>query len=272
MAHTSKSALPPASAIRDFYDRQLRALGGEYIRFRWGDSETKRRHFAQTFSTLTALLGDYPLHGNILEIGAGPAVWTELYIDNAEKLTLLDISDEMLKAAKARIDTWARAPDVSYVCSNVLETSFPAGQFDSIITIRAFEYFADKRKFLAQCAHWLRPGGRLIVGTKNSEWKDAKHQRIARERARAAGESDVAADMQTDLVSPAQLCAMAQEAGFKVGDVRPLVFGSYLRRYQLPGALWYFDSLHRRYGATTLRHAGSLAESFVIVANKPAGL
>lgn len=272
MAFASKSALPPPAAIRNFYDRQVRTLGGEYIQFRWGNSEIKRRHFGQTFATLTALLAQFPIRGNILEIGAGPAVWTELYIKDAEKVTLLDISDEMLKAAKARIDSWASgsyAGLVSYICNNVLEASFPAVQFDSIITIRAFEYFADKRKFLAKCAQWLRPGGRLIIGTKNYDWKDAEDQRVARERDGGAAESDIATAMQTDLVSPSQLDSMAQEATFHVCEIRPLVFGSYLRRYQLPGALWYFDRLHRKYCATTLRRASSLAESFVMVADKP---
>jgi ubiquinone/menaquinone biosynthesis C-methylase UbiE len=273
MESETRSTLPPASAIRDFYDRQLRELGGDYFRFRWADSEIKRRHFGQTFSALTALLGRYPVRGDVLEIGPGPAVWTQLYIDNAEKVTLLDISEEMLKSAKVRIDSWDAgryAAAVSYICNNALEVSFPVSRFDSIITMRAFEYFADKRQFMSKCAQWLRPGGRLIIGTKNSEWKDAQEQRAARERAAGVAESDVAAEMQADLVSPSQLALMAQEAGFEVREVRPLVFGSYLRRYQLPGALWYFDRLHRKYGTSPLRRASSFAESFVIVADRPA--
>lgn len=272
MAPATKSTLPPAPLIKDFYDRQVRSLGGEYIQFRWGASEIKRRHFGQTLSALTTLLAQYPVQEDVLEIGAGPAVWTELYIKHVKKLTLLDISDEMLKAAKYRIDGWARGQYsdlVNYICNNALEVSLPIGCFDSIITIRAFEYFSDKQQFVSNCSQWLRPGGRLIIGTKNSDWKDAQAKRVAKERQGGADESNIAADMQSDLVSPSELALMAQNAGFHVREVRPLVFGSYLRRYRLPGALWYFDRLHRKYGGAKLRGKSTLAESFVIVADKP---
>lgn len=265
-----KSTLPPPGVIRDFYDRQVQTLGGEYMQFRWGGSKIQRKHFEQTRSSLTAILGAYPIRGKVLEIGAGPAVWTELYIGDIEALTLLDISVEMLKAAKARIDSWAEGRYsrlVEFVCGDALEVSFPSGVFDSIITVRALEYFSDKRQFLERCARWLRPGGQLIVGTKNFDWKDAE---VRRESARTSN-GDVGAAMQTDLVSTSKLVSMAQDAGLHIAEIRPLVFGSYLRSYRLPGFLWYFDRLHRRYAFKPMTPGmTSLIESYTVIARRPA--
>lgn len=268
-----KLVLPPSAEIGEYYDRQVRALGGEYISFRWGRSRTQRKHFEQTLASLRALLEQFPVQGSVLEIGAGPAVWTELYIGGVEKLTLLDISAEMLKTAQARIDSWANGQYsrlVKYVCGDVLETELPERGFDSIITIRAFEYFSDKRTFLERCAKWLRPGGRLIVGTKNFDWKDAQADRA---RVQHAGMRDcnVGAAMQADLMSLPKLAAMARDAGLKVLESRALVFGSYLRQYRLPGSLWAFDRLHRMYALRTMTpRSSTFIESYVVVAERPA--
>jgi SAM-dependent methyltransferase len=263
-----KSTLPAPADIKEFYDRQVRALGGEYIRYRWATSEIQRRHFKQTYSSLAAVFAEFPVGGDALEIGAGPAVWTELYIKNVRKLTLLDISVEMLNAAKARIDTWdggKYSPLVNFICGDVVEATLPENSLDSIVTIRAFEYFADKPRFLQNCRKILRTGGQLILGTKNGDWKDS-----STDQARAAGAAaDVGAAMQTDLVSPAQLEKMVRAAGLEVVETRPLVFGSYLRTYRFPGSLWYFDRLHRKNATRAVaQRLSPLIESYVLIAKK----
>ena len=265
------STLPAPSEIKDFYDRKLREIGGEYIQYRWGSSEIQRRHFRQTYGALSAVLAAHQLRGQVLEIGAGPAVWTELYIDGIEKLTLLDISAEMLNAAKNRIDSWnggTYADRVTYVCGDANQSALPPASFDAIVTIRAFEYFSDKVLFLQQCQRMLKMDGLLILGTKNAEWEDSIQER-GQSFGSSAARSQVEAAMQTDLVSPLQLVSMAEQAGLRHLYSRPLVFGSYRRRYRLPGSLWYFDMLHRRHATHSIKRALSrLVESFVLVAQK----
>ncbi len=265
-----KSTLPAPADIKAFYDKQVRALGGEYMRYRWAGSEIQRRHFKQTYSSLAAVFGEFPVRGDVLEIGAGPAVWTELYIQNVTSLTLLDISVEMLNAAKARIASWEGgkyAPLVNYVCGDVGEAKLADASLDSIVTIRAFEYFADKPRFLANAFRMLRPGGQLILGTKNGEWQDSVADQA---RAPGAGSADVGAAMQNDLIAPSTLERMARTAGLEVVQTRPLVFGSYMRTYRLPGSLWYFDRLHRKNAVRSLEaRLSRLIESYVLIARKP---
>jgi SAM-dependent methyltransferase len=265
------SRLPAPSEIKDFYDRKLREIGGEYIQYRWGSTEIQRRHFRQTYGSLSAVLDTHHLGGHVLEIGAGPAVWTELYIGGVEKLTLLDISAEMLNAAKCRIDSWnggAYAGRMDYVCGDANQVALPLASFDAIVTIRAFEYFSDKVLFLQHCKRMLKANGLLILGTKNAEWEDSIQER-RKSIGSPATRSQVDSAMQSDLVSPLQLASMTEQAGLSHLYSRPLVFGSYRRRYRLPGLLWYFDMLHRRHATHSMNPAlNRLVESFVLVAQK----
>jgi ubiquinone/menaquinone biosynthesis C-methylase UbiE len=267
------STLPAPSEIKDFYDRKVREIGGEYIQYRWGSTEIQRRHFRQTYGSLSAVLDAHQLRGHVLEIGAGPAVWTELYIGGVEKLTLLDISAEMLNAAKTRIDSWsggAYSARVNYMCGDANQAALPPASFDAIVTIRAFEYFSDKVLFLQQCERMLRPNGLLILGTKNAEWEDSIQER-KKPVANSAARVPVDSAMQTDLVSSLQLASMTEQAGLSHLYSHPLVFGSYRRRYRLPGSLWYFDMLHRRHATQSMKPAlNRLVESFVLVAQKAA--
>jgi ubiquinone/menaquinone biosynthesis C-methylase UbiE len=266
------STLPAPPEIKDFYDRKLREIGGEYIQYRWGNTEIQRRHFRQTYGSVSAVLESHQPRGHVLEIGAGPAVWTELYIGGVEKLTLLDISAEMLNAAKTRIDSWsggAYANRVNYICGDANQAVLPPASFDAIVTIRAFEYFSDKVQFLQQCERMLKPNGLLILGTKNAEWEDSIQER-RKSLGHSATRAPVDSAMQTDLVSPLQLLSMTEQAGLSHLYSHPLVFGSYRRRYRLPGSLWYFDMLHRRHATHSMNPGLSrLVESFVLVAQKP---
>ena len=215
--------LPPPSEIKDFYDKKLREIGGEYIQYRWGSTEIQRRHFRQTYRIPIGGPRCYKLRGHVLEIGAGPAVWTELYISGVEKLTLLDISAEMLNAAKNRIDSWdggTYAGRVDYVCGDANQAVLPRDGFDAIVTIRAFEYFSDKVQFLRQCERMLKPNGLLILGTKNADWEDS-----IQDRRQSTGSSlthaPVDSAMQTDLVSPLQLASMTVGAGLRASVFAP---------------------------------------------------
>ncbi len=76
--------------------------------------------------------------------------------------------------------------------------------------------------------------------------------------------------MQNDLIAPSTLEKMARTAGLEVVQTRPLVFGSYMRTYRLPGSLWYFDRLHRKNAVRSLEaRLSRLIESYVLIARKP---
>jgi ubiquinone/menaquinone biosynthesis C-methylase UbiE len=254
----------------------MKDLGGEYIRHRWEDSEVKRRHYRQTEAGIRSALQRISATGDVLEIGSGPAVWTTLYLVQASSATLLDISQEMLEQARVRLDelqdAW-HASKVRYECGDFLELALPHQMYDTIVSSRAFEYMSDKPAFVRKCLALLRPGGTLLLVTKNERWYDAR--RANRELRKVSRDKiPVGAAMQLDLVSSDAATRMFREAGFAEVDTYPAVIGSYHAPFSWPPGLALADALHRRYYRRSLtgmpRVLRSLVESFVALGRKPA--
>jgi len=267
--------LPPPHEIAGHYNRLMKELGGEYIHHRWGDSEIKRRHYRQTEAALRSGLSRIQKIGDVLEIGSGPAVWTTLYLAQARSVMLLDISEEMLEQARLRLEQLQIEPhglSVRYECGDFLEVTLPHEMCDTIVSARAFEYVLDKAAFVRKCLALLRPGGTLLLITKNDEWYDLR--RSSHElRDVSASEIPVDVAMQLDLVSPATATKMFLEAGFAGVDTYPAVIGSYHRPFNWTAGLAIADALHRHYyrrSLTTMpRVLHSLVESFLALGRKP---
>jgi SAM-dependent methyltransferase len=269
-----EAALPDAARIGAYYDQRMREIGGEYIHRRWGDSAVKRRHYGQTRVALLAALERVPRFDEVLEVGCGPAVWTELYLPRARRVELFDVSEEMLAAARQRVEGWESgrfASRVTYRRGDAARADLGRQQFDAVLSMRAFEYLSDKPGFLLRCQSALRPGGWLVLGTKNGRWYD-----MVRDRRRQARRGDrpppIQDAMQADLVDPDSLRRLVRGAGLVVHGVFPLVFGSYHQPFTWRLGLAFCDALHRH---RHRRPAGALItplmESMVVVAERPAG-
>lgn len=263
--------LPPPAEIAKHYNETMREIGGDYIHKRWGDSETKRRHYRQTELALQAALSRIPLVGDVLEIGCGPAVWTPLFLPHAKSVSLFDISEEMLGKARQRIeaiDGGKHAAKVSYTCGDFVETPFE-GEFDTVISARAFEYMSDKSLFVRKCVGLLRPGGSFVLVTKNKAWRDLQ-QSARRYRGVPREKIPVGDAMHLNTLSWGEVSGMFREAGLQEVEAYPVVFGSYERPLTLPGGLALSDALHRwKYRKPISRTFDSLIESYLIIGRKP---
>jgi SAM-dependent methyltransferase len=269
--------LPAPEEIAAHYDTLLRDLGGEYIESRWGNSATKRRHYAQTEIALRLALGRVSNFGDVLEIGSGPAVWTPLFLRPAKSVDLLDISQEMLAAAKKRLaqfDSGAHASKVTYTRGDFLLTAPPRAKYDTIVSARAFEYMSDKQAFVSKCFSLLRPGGRLIVITKNKHWRDLERT-AAQYRGVPRDQIPVETAMQLDLASAKGAEDLLRTAGFSDPMSFPVVIGSYDRPFSIwwDGGLWVADVIHHRVFTKPMsslpRWVDSLTESFVFTGTRP---
>jgi ubiquinone/menaquinone biosynthesis C-methylase UbiE len=240
--------LPPPSEIATYYDRLLEDLDGEYIRERWESSAIQRRHYRQTELAIRYVIDAVPKLGDVLEIGCGPAVWTPLFLDQARRVSLLDISEGMLSHARIRIEQWEagrHANKVNYTCGDFLELALPEMSYDTIVSSRAFEYMSDKQAFVTKCFTLLRPGGTLFVVTKNKGWHDLK-KRARTQAGVHRKEMSVSLAMQLDLVGWQDAIRMVESAGLSAVRARPVVLGSYdwVLLASRPG-LVFADFLHR---------------------------
>lgn len=150
------------SYAKEYYNDFLKQLPTDYKSARWFSKPETKLDYDQTRASLLWALGDNTFD-NVLEIGPGDGVWTDLLIPRVKKLTLLDQSIEMINRAKERLKD---IPNISFVNEDFLKYSSQE-TYDLVFAIRCFEYFEDKDLAMKQFSSLLNPGGTLIIVTKN---------------------------------------------------------------------------------------------------------
>lgn len=185
---------------KKYYDTFLKNLPGDYKSARWFSSPASKLDYVQTRRSLKHALGS-KLFDNVLEIGPGDGVWTDLIIPKAKKLTLLDQSIEMLERAKERLKD---VPNITFLNQDFLQFS-PTETVDLVFAIRCFEYFEDKDKAVQKFADLLTQNGTLIIVTKNPE--HAKMGKVQEQ------------ELHTGQISKEAMVSLLKNHGFEVEKV-----------------------------------------------------
>lgn len=245
---------------REHYDSLLPCLEKSYIDYRWRSHPLQRLHYLQTRRTLRNALEEYVSRvDSMLEVGCGPGTWTRDCLEHTERLTLLDISREMLREAKSRfVDETA----LSYVCGDFTSGGIGgANGFDAIVSVRAIEYMSPKRDVARQVGRLLRPGGTFVVVTKNPRWRDA--------RGEAGFENRDSDSIHSDWISWSRLGRLLGEEGMDVVAVRPAAMGSYEAPLSNAVARRACHWMHRfAAGHEMSERIDPLTESYLLVARR----
>ena len=104
-----------------------------------------------------------PADAAIIDVGGGASTLVDALVSFA-RVTVLDISPAALEQARARV------PDASvqWLCANILSASLPAAAYDVWHDRAVFHFLtsaADRKRYVAQMTHALRPGGHAIIAT-----------------------------------------------------------------------------------------------------------
>lgn len=102
----------------------------------------------------------------VLDIACGTGIGCVLYAPSAARVVGVDISSESIAHAKKN----AAAANIEYrVASADQEDLFPAASFDVISSLETIEHLeeASRKRYLANLARWLVPGGVVILSTPN---------------------------------------------------------------------------------------------------------
>lgn len=101
---------------------------------------------------------------SVLDLGCGTGNMTMLLAKLGMRVVGVDLSAEMLAVARRKI---LPGTEVRLVQTSAVELidHFPAGSFDTVVSILVFSELSDaeQRLVLHQCLCLLRPGGLLIV-------------------------------------------------------------------------------------------------------------
>ena len=247
-------------ATKQYYEDLVGQLGEEYFHHRWGDHPVKRSHYQHTRRAIETIFNaNIGQVNDLLEVGCGSGIWTDIMLQHAKRVTLFDISHEMLKVAKNKYRDNPCIKD--YIQGDYIEGAQYLGhEYDAIFSSRAIEYMSDKRRMVAQSYDRLKPGGTLIIVTKNPEWQDKK-----REQGKSSSE------IQTDWVSWRDLSRLYREAGFSQIGVYPVALGSYYPPFNSKVGILTCDILSILLRGREMRRLYNyLSESYLIYGKKQA--
>ena len=200
-------------SVRAYYNDRVPRLDGTYANYRWEASAVRREHYVQTRDRLHSELSTRRF-GDVVEVGCGPLVWTPLLAVRARRVIALDLSYAMLTDPGAR-----QLPSAFRCCADASRLPLGVAVVDAVCTVRAFEYFPDKPAVIREFARVLRPGGYLMIVTKNREYRGyADNGRVPRM-------DPDKQKLHSTNVSVAELLTMVRAGGFVDVRLRPVIVG-----------------------------------------------
>jgi len=144
---------------RCFWDEKSNA----YRDAQWTGSNIAKFDYVQTRKALLRSLNPTG-SDKILEIGCGPGTWTGLIANRCSKLVAIDVSEKMIKKAKA----YTNNDNVTFINSDFMDHHFRE-KFNKIFSVRAFEYISNKKEFFRKACSLLNPDGELVIITKTRD-------------------------------------------------------------------------------------------------------
>jgi 2-polyprenyl-3-methyl-5-hydroxy-6-metoxy-1,4-benzoquinol methylase len=141
------------------HDRHLIDVGAEAA---WGwTSPAGRRRAARRAHLIATAAGLRP-GMTVLELGCGTGVFTERFAKTGVRLVAIDVSDELIAAARRRTGASAH---VDFLCQE-FETMHAGQRFDAILGSSVLHHLEEHRA-LAQMRLLLNPGGVMSFAEPN---------------------------------------------------------------------------------------------------------
>jgi ubiquinone/menaquinone biosynthesis C-methylase UbiE len=105
----------------------------------------------------------------VLDIGCGDGSISLPLLAKCRQLTLLDLSEEMLRTAKSKIPA-DRMSDVRLINGDFMDADLDAGSFDLILCIGVLAHVDSAEEVVSKVMRLLRPGGSVVL-----EFTDSFH-------------------------------------------------------------------------------------------------
>jgi len=126
-----------------------------------GDME---RHYSpgRTWEALGRTLAGLVDTGDVLDIASGDGLLAELLAPHARSIVCIDTSERVVQAARARLKAF---DNVEVQLGDMQDLQLGARRFDLVLLTHALTYSEAPAKAIAEAAHALKPGGRLLATT-----------------------------------------------------------------------------------------------------------
>lgn len=111
---------------------------------------------------LPAVLRDFDLGDDVIEVGPGPGFTTDGLRTRTSKLTAVELDPALADALADRL----AGTNVEVVCRNATELDFPSGRFSAAVSCNMLHHVPtadEQNRILAELGRVLRAGGLLIA-------------------------------------------------------------------------------------------------------------
>jgi ubiquinone/menaquinone biosynthesis C-methylase UbiE len=236
--------------VRVFYNQTLSNNMNSYEQSRWFSSSEKRAGYVMTLDKISKLiLPRMSESASLLEIGAGPGVWTKILLNKYcdMNIDIVDLSDEMLKQAK---DNLSEYKNITYVRSDFEKFDIDR-KYDFIFSSRAIEYMSDIDVVAKKMFALLNNGGTGFIITKyphylRSRFRNRNFRNIHKKQ-----------------ISPDKLAEKLKYVGFEIEDKKAVTMVFPFMRF---GGLDL--ALYKLFSWGPLWLVGQITESYIIVFTK----
>lgn len=112
-------------------------------------------------------LGSYNLGDDVLEVGPGPGLTTDVLRRRVGRLTAVEIDAQLAESLAARLES----TNVEVVCADATALPFDEGRFSAAVMFTMLHHVPSRElqnRLFAQVRRVLRPGG-LFAGTDSIE-------------------------------------------------------------------------------------------------------
>lgn len=108
----------------------------------------------------------------ILDVGCGTGNFSIKLAKMGCQVTGIDISDEMLNAARKKVAE--QNLDINLYNMNLYDLKFEDSTFDAVFSMSAFEFVEDVPKALDELFRVVKKNGQILIGTiaGNSSWSE----------------------------------------------------------------------------------------------------
>ncbi|MGI9433056.1 MAG: class I SAM-dependent methyltransferase [Myxococcota bacterium] len=156
------------------------------------------------------LLGT-PLPEPVLDLACGPGIVTAAVARTGTRVVALDLTDEMLAAARRRCEAAALA-NVEFRAGHAEKLPFEPGSFDGAVTRLSIHHFEHPDEALSELHRVLSPEGVLVIGDIVAS-ADAPAARLHNSLEKLRDPSHVR------LLDEAELTRAVEHAGFRVDTI-----------------------------------------------------
>jgi SAM-dependent methyltransferase len=133
-----------------------------------GDTDSPEEHFFRRRRDFTV---DYVLEtcgpdARILDLGCGSGPVTAALRRAGRRVVALDYSQDMLRLAAERVEREERGP-AGLLQGDSEQLPLVTDAFDAVVCLGVISYVPDYRSVLREVQRVLKPGGRLVLSTRN---------------------------------------------------------------------------------------------------------